>query len=79
MAGLFETVYDTCVRGYHVYQEVWVPVMDETLSCCREVGNPHYPFAVKVMKAGMTVGHLPKKSALLVLCLCWMVGQYLAK
>jgi len=61
MVGLFETVYDTCVRGYHVYQEVWVPAMDETLSCCREVGNPHDPFAVKVMKAGMTVGHLPKK------------------
>ena len=80
MAGLFETVYDMRVRGYHVYQEVWVPVMDETLSCCREVGNPHDPFAVKVIKAGTTVGLLPKKkSALLVLCLCWMVGQYLAK
>ena len=35
--------------------------MDKTLSCCHEVGNPHDPFAVKVMKAGTTVGHLPKK------------------
>ena len=61
IVGLFETVFHTCVRGYHVYQDVWVPATDEMLSCCREVGNPHDPFAVKVTKAGITVGHLPKK------------------
>ena len=61
IGGLFETVFHTCVRGYHVYQDVWVPATDEMLSCCREVGNPHDPFAVKVTKAGITVGHLPKK------------------
>ena len=61
IGGLFETVFHTCVRGYHVYQDVWVPATDEMLSCCREVGNPHDPFTVKVTKAGITVGHLPKK------------------
>jgi len=61
IGGLFETVFHTCVRGYHVYQDVWVPTMDEMLTCCREVGNPHDPFAVKVIKVGETVGHLPKK------------------
>ena len=54
----------TCVLEDTTYQEVWVPVIDKTLSCCREVGNPHDPFAVKVIKAGTTVGHLPKKNQL---------------
>ena len=61
MTGVFEAAYDTCVRGYHVYQDVWVPVMDEMFSCFREDGNPHDPFAMKVTKAGITVGHLPNK------------------
>ena len=36
-------------------------MLDETLSCCHELANMHDPFAVKVMKADATVGHLPKK------------------
>ena len=36
-------------------------MLDETLSCCCELAKLHDPFAVKVMKAGSTVGHLPKK------------------
>ena len=50
MAGLFKAVYNTCVRGYHVYQDIWVPVMDETLLCCHEAENPHDPF-LKATKA----------------------------
>ena len=56
-----ETTFSTCIRGYHVYQEEWTPVLDEMLSCCREFANVHDPFAVKVMKAGSTVGQLPTK------------------
>ena len=56
-----ETTFSTCIRGYHVYHDEWTPVLDETLSCCHDFTNVHDPFAVKVMKAGSTVGHLPKK------------------
>ena len=56
-----EATFNTCVRGYHIYQDEWTPVLDETLSCCRELANIHDHFAVKVMKAGAIVGHLPKK------------------
>ena len=56
-----EVTFNTCVRGYHIYQDEWTPVLDETLSCCRELANIHDPFAIKVMKAGTIVGHLPKK------------------
>ena len=51
----------TCIRGYHVYHDKWVPVLDKMLSCCREFANVHYPFAVKVMTVSSTIGHLPKK------------------
>ena len=36
-------------------------MLDEMLSCCRKFANVHNPFTIKVMKAGITVGHLPKK------------------
>ena len=46
-----ETTFSTCIRGYHVYQDEWTPILDDTLSCCRELANVRDPFAVKVMKA----------------------------
>ena len=59
--------FDSCVRGYHVYKDGWSPVRDETLACQRETGNAHDPFAVKVVKSGSIVGHLPKKDQFNVL------------
>ena len=56
-----ELRFHSCVRGYHVYKDGWYPVRDEVLACQRETGNTHDPFAVKVMKCGSIVGHLPKK------------------
>ena len=58
-----ETRFHTCVRGYHVYQNDWIPALGEMLQCSREVGNAHDPYAVKVIKTacGTIVGHLPKK------------------
>ena len=29
----------SCVRGYHVYQELWIPVIGEELVCVREQRN----------------------------------------
>ena len=34
---------------------------DEILACQHETGNAHDHFAVKVVKSGSIVGHLPKK------------------
>ena len=56
-----EITFSTCIIGYHVYQDEWTPVLDEMLLCCRELADMLDPFVVKVMKAGNTVGHLPKK------------------
>ena len=47
---VFETFFDSCVRGYRVYQEEWDPVLGKILPCTRELGNPHDIFTVKVIK-----------------------------
>ena len=56
-----EIQFNSCVRRYHVYQDKWLPVRDETLACQREGGNVYNPFAAKVVKSGAIVGHVPRR------------------
>ena len=57
---------DSCVRGYHVYDEIWTAVLGEVLITERELHNVADCYAVAVKKhAGETVGHLPKKISML--------------
>ena len=56
-----------CVRrGFHVYKDVWRPVIGEELRCQREEDNPRDPYAVAVTKSctgvgGVeVVGHVPR-------------------
>lgn len=51
----------SCVRGYHVYKDVWEASVGKDLSCHRESGNSADPFAVAVVKNGVTVGHVPQR------------------
>ena len=51
----------SCVRGYHVYQDVWDAAIGEILTCEREPSNSQDRYAVAVKKEGSSiVGHLPK-------------------
>ena len=50
-----------CVHGYHIYRHFWEAAVGETLICKREPTNHNDRNAVAVIKAGMIVGHLPKK------------------
>ena len=53
---------DSVVRGFHVYKDVWNPVVGETLICEKEFGNLHDPYAVSVVRgSGIIVGHVPRK------------------
>ena len=52
---------ESCVRGYHVYQNTWVPIHGEHLRCSRECGNRADAFAVAVVKGEDTVGHVPRR------------------
>jgi hypothetical protein len=50
-----------CVRGYHVYNDVWEAAAGETLVCVRELRNAHDRYAVAVEKDGRIIGHLRRK------------------
>ena len=58
-----EIIVPFCIRGYHIYGEVWTAVMGEELLCERKLGNvvDRYAIAVKKPDSGVTVGHLRKK------------------
>lgn len=49
-----------CIRGYHVYNQIWTATMGEVLACEREPTNEQDRYAVAVLKSGTIVGHLPK-------------------
>ena len=63
---MFEFNVNSMVRGYHVYQEVWEVLIGEVLSCVREAGNRHDPYAIAVKKDKLVIGHLPCK----ISCIC---------
>uniref|UniRef100_A0A1X7VGL8 HIRAN domain-containing protein n=1 Tax=Amphimedon queenslandica TaxID=400682 RepID=A0A1X7VGL8_AMPQE len=58
----------SCIRGLHVYKEIWEPCICEELVCSRQLNNPHDCYAVAVCKTGTTVGHVPK----ILSRLCWL-------
>ena len=55
-----EYLYDSCIRGHHVYKDIWSPYINEELACVIEEDNSHDPYAVAVKKGGQVVGHLPR-------------------
>ena len=40
------------VRGFHVYQRLWSPSLEEQLECLREAGNDKDRYAVAVLRHG---------------------------
>ena len=53
------TEFNSYIRGYHAYQELWTPVVGENLLLRREPNNSVDPSAVAVLKEDQTVGHVP--------------------
>ena len=53
--------FTAAIRGYHVYQKIWQPELNETLVCIYERRNEFDAFSVKTVRAvdNATVGHLP--------------------
>ena len=68
----FEHTIDSALRGFHVYQDIWRPVVNEQLKTIQEHGNIEDQFSVAVYKEvnpgpGVTFGHLPHE----ISRLCW--------
>ena len=53
---------NSCVRGHHVYKNVWTPQIGETLLCQPEFGNVMDPYAVAIVTGDeVIIGHVPRK------------------
>ena len=66
MAATFTLV--NCIRGYHVYKNVWEPGFGDSVCCQCEDRNPQDPYAVAVKKDDTTFGHVPRT----ILCICML-------
>ena len=56
----FELKVSTAIRGFHVYQHVWSPVIGEEFICQREE-NEHDNAVAVVIEDSETCGHLPRE------------------
>ena len=52
---------ESCVRGFHVYQDIWTPTTGERLSCQTEDSNAFDPYAVAIRKSANVIGHVPRR------------------
>ena len=52
--------FESMVRGYHVYKDIWDAVIGQTLPCLIESGNESDPYAVAVKEGSTIVGHVPR-------------------
>ena len=50
-----------CIRGYHIYKDVWEAAVGEVLVCVRELDNAADRYAVAVKKERVVIGQLPHK------------------
>ena len=53
-------VFDEVITGYHVYKDVWDPILNEELVCEREPQNAHDQNAIKLLKGGVIFEHVPR-------------------
>ena len=52
-----EFVCESCMRGHHIYKDVWVPD-PEVLTCVREAGNDADPYSVAVINSSLLAMNL---------------------
>ena len=53
--------FTDAVLGFHVYRDIWLPYINETLKCLHELGNVYDTFAIESVKRNMIVGHLSRE------------------
>ena len=59
-AASFDSVeFNSFIRGYHAYKDIWEPFVGETLLLKREPTNVRDRSAVAVMQETEVVGHVP--------------------
>ena len=73
------------IRGFHVYKEVWKPILRERLNLSHERKNFHYRYAIAAYKrlpgqlADSIIGHLPREISRPTLCFLLRGGVVFAE
>ena len=71
---------ESCIRGFHIYKEVWTPFIGKRLGCACEKSNRENPFAVAIKRGTETVGHVSRTIwSASVRSSCGSVGSYPVK
>ena len=52
---------ESCVHGFHVYQDISMPTTGERISCQMEDSNAFGPYNVAIRKSANVIGHIPGK------------------
>ena len=52
--------YTNVVRGFHVYKDIWTPVLIEVHPTQQEHGNPEDMYTVSILKDEIIVGNIPR-------------------
>ena len=55
--------FDSFIRGYHAYKDMWEPALGDVLRLEREITNVKDKFAVAVTHGSTVVGHMPYNTA----------------
>ena len=66
---------ESCIRGFHIYQEVWTPFSGERLGCASEKSNREDPFAVAMKRSTKTSAMYRAR----LYASCGSVGSYPVK
>ena len=62
-SGAAICIYDSVIRGHHVYKVIWTPYIGEMLLVRKEPANSHDGRAVAIVTSERTVvGHVPTAS-----------------
>ena len=61
-----EASVESCIRGFHIYQDAWTPVVGKVLGCQRATTYIEDRYAVAVYKSEEVVAHVLHK----ISCLC---------
>ena len=58
MSDRFE--HSSVIRGYHIYKDIFIPTIGNTLQSRIEADNEHDDFAVAITEDDTIVGHVPR-------------------
>ena len=61
-----EFEYESCIRGYHIYKDIWSSSVGEHLICERETWNSTDRYAIAVLKDDVIIGRFLAKGLMLL-------------